>query len=68
SSPSELTICLEEIKAWMGHNFLQLNSSKTEAILVGTPHQIQSSTITSITFSGSHIPLSSAVTNLGVIM
>ncbi|KAG1968281.1 hypothetical protein F2P79_003235 [Pimephales promelas] len=25
---------LEEIKVWMEHNFLQLNSSKTKAILV----------------------------------
>ena len=52
----------------MGYNFLQLNSSKTEAILVGTPHQTKSSPITSITFSGSNIPLSSSVTNLGVKM
>uniref|UniRef100_A0A671TV44 Reverse transcriptase domain-containing protein n=1 Tax=Sparus aurata TaxID=8175 RepID=A0A671TV44_SPAAU len=37
---STITNCLEEIKAWMKHNFLQLNSSKTEVILIGTPHQI----------------------------
>uniref|UniRef100_A0A671UFM6 Reverse transcriptase domain-containing protein n=1 Tax=Sparus aurata TaxID=8175 RepID=A0A671UFM6_SPAAU len=64
---SLITTCLEEIKAWMKHNFLQLNSSKTEVILVGTPHQIQSSSITSITFYGQVIPLSTSVTNLGVI-
>ena len=52
----------------MEHNFLQLNSSKTEAILVGTSHQTKSSSITSISFSGSNIPLSSTVTNLGVKM
>ena len=37
SPSSTLTSCLEEIKAWMNLNFLQLNSSKTEAILIGTP-------------------------------
>ena len=63
---STLTTCLEEIEAWMTLNFLHLNSSKTEAILVGTPHQLRSSTITSITFSGQNIPLSASVTNLGV--
>ena len=63
---STLTTCLEEIEAWMKLNFLQLNSSKTEAILVGTPHQLHSSTITSITFTGQNIPLSTSVTNLGV--
>ena len=57
---------LEEIKVWMEHDFLQLKSSKTEAILVYTPQQTKSSTITSITFSRSNMPLSSAVTNLSV--
>ncbi|XP_062404806.1 uncharacterized protein LOC134095354 [Sardina pilchardus] len=52
----------------MKANFLQLNSSKTEAILVGTPHQIRSSTITSITLPGVNIHLSPSVTNLGVKM
>ncbi|KAK5848784.1 hypothetical protein PBY51_008477 [Eleginops maclovinus] len=65
---STLTTCLEEIEAWMKLNFLQLNSSKTEAILVGTPYQLRSSTITSITFSGQNISLSTSVTNLGVKM
>ena len=63
---STLTTCLEEIEAWMKLNFLQLNCSKTEAILVGTPHQVQSSNITCITFSGQNTPLSTSVTNLGV--
>ncbi|KAK2893970.1 hypothetical protein Q8A73_016454 [Channa argus] len=33
--PSTLTCCLEDIKAWMTENFLQLNSIKTEALLAG---------------------------------
>ena len=63
-----LTACLEEIQAWMKQHFLKLNSSKTKAIIVGTPHQVRSSTITTITFSGQDITLSSTVTNLGVKM
>ena len=59
--------CLEEIEAWMKTNYLQLNWSKTQAIQVGTVNQINSTPITSITFSGQTIPLSSSVTNLGVI-
>ena len=42
SSVAQLDSCLEEIKAWMSENFLQLNSSKTEAIHVGTSHQLRS--------------------------
>ncbi|XP_061566204.1 uncharacterized protein LOC133420526 [Cololabis saira] len=68
SSSATLTICLEEIKAWMKQHFLQLNSGKTEAMLIGTPHHIKSSPITCITFSGQDIPLSSVITNLGVRM
>jgi len=41
TSVSKLTACLEEIKPWMNQNFLQLDSSKTEPLLVGTPHQTQ---------------------------
>ena len=63
---SKLTACLKEIKAWINQNFLQLNSSKTEALLVGTPYQTRSSPITSIAFSGQDISLSSTVTNLCV--
>ena len=65
---STLSACLEEIKAWMSHNFLQLNSSKTEIMQIGTPHQIKNSPITTITFSGQDLNLSPTVTNLGVKM
>ncbi|KAL7882211.1 hypothetical protein AOLI_G00090600 [Acnodon oligacanthus] len=50
----------------MEHIFLQLNSAKTEAIMISAPHQTQSTSITSVTFSGHNIPLSSPVSNLGV--
>src|SRR4029434_85264 len=36
-------------------HFLQLNSSKTEALLVGTPHQVQSSSITHLKISRAHV-------------
>ena len=67
-SPSlpTLAACLEETKAWMDDNFLQLKSSKTEGLLVGTSHQIRSTPFTVFQFAGHNISLSSTVTNLGV--
>ena len=66
NSVTRLSSCLEDIKAWMSQNFLQLNASKTEAIQTGTPHQLRSSPLTSVSFCGHTIPLSPSVTSLGV--
>lgn len=66
SSVTHLDSCLEEIKMWMSENVLQLNSSKTEAILIGTPHQLCSSLISSVSFLVHNLLLSPSVTNLGV--
>ena len=50
----------------MSNNSLQLNGGKSEAILIGTPHQTKKAGITHITISGHPTPLSPLVTNLGV--
>ena len=50
----------------MKQNFLQLNSSKTEAILVGTPNQVWSSVVTGITFLGQDIPLPPSATPISL--
>ena len=63
---SSLTSCIEETKAWMNNNSLQLNSNKTEVLLIGTPHQVHTSPIAQLTFDGQVISLSSSATNLGV--
>ena len=62
------TLCagLEETKAWMTAHFLQLNSSRTEAILVGPPRPTRSPTVTSTTFCGPDIHPSSSGPHLGV--
>ena len=48
------------------HHFIQLNSNTTQALLIGTPHQVQSCPISHLTFDGQVVPLSSSVANLCV--
>ena len=43
---SRLVNCLYDIKDWMSNNFLQLNSDKTEILIIG-PHHLHSVNITS---------------------
>jgi len=50
----------------MTDNFLQLNSTKTEGLLIGTPHQLRSSPLTVYSFAGHDIHLTSSIVNLGV--
>ena len=40
STLNKLFSCLEDIKSWMACNFLQLNDSKTEIILFGSPSSV----------------------------
>ena len=64
---STLTTCLEETKAWMTHNFLQLNSSKTRShtCLHPTPDQVNLHNQHNVIRAGHS--LSTSFTNLGVI-
>lgn len=63
---STLCYCLEEVKPWMQENYIQLNSSKTEAMLTGTLQQVTNSNSIHPVTVGHAIPLSSVITNLGV--
>ena len=64
---NSLNNCLKDIQAWMSNSFLQLNGSKTEAILIGTTHQCATAGTLPLSIIDQPIPLSPAVTNLGVI-
>lgn len=60
--------CLAEIKFWMSKNFLQLNDSKSEVIII-TPSGPSTSTITNLTSSLDTLSnnVRTEARNLGVI-
>ncbi|KAK6322195.1 hypothetical protein J4Q44_G00069870 [Coregonus suidteri] len=62
----QILSCLEDIRAWMKENFLQLNSKKTEAMLIVTPKQVTSAGNICPAINGQASHLSSVISNLGV--
>ncbi len=65
--PVCLTKCLHEIKSWFTANFLKLNCSKTEVLLIGTNSSISRSCSFSLSIDGSSVSPSRQARNLGVI-
>uniref|UniRef100_UPI003AAD7030 uncharacterized protein n=1 Tax=Centroberyx gerrardi TaxID=166262 RepID=UPI003AAD7030 len=69
--PTPLTTCLQDIRSWLSRNFLKLNGSKTEALLIGsktTLSKAQNTEALKIIIDGFPVPLSSQVKSLGVIL
>ena len=68
SSITELTNCLEAVRAWMGNNKLKLNPKKTEFIVIGDD-QIRSYLKSSFPVSllGNSMEPAESVKNLGVV-
>lgn len=65
---STLSDTVTDVQNWMTENKLQLNSNKTEAILIGTTSKLSKATSDSLELSDSSVPLSSSVKNLGVTL
>ena len=58
--------CFLDIQSWMTKNKLQLNGSKTEAMLVGTHHKLSKTNVETCRLGDISIPLVPSVKNLGV--
>lgn len=55
---------LSEIKTWMANNFLYLNSSKMEIMLLGSPHQLRSTSAITLSIDGSVLEPQDKLKNL----
>ena len=66
-SISRIEDCIEEIRLWMRDNFLKLNDSKTEYLIIGSKHHTSKTAIDDIVIGNARIAPSSKARNLGVI-
>jgi hypothetical protein len=64
---ANLSSCSEAVKRWFLLNGLQLNAGKSEVVILGTAHQLQSlSSQQSVSIAGCPLPVSSELKSLGV--
>ena len=64
----EIETCSKDIKDWMNNNYLKLNDTKTEAILLGSRAGRKSASMKEIVVGEARINLSSSVKSLGVLL
>jgi hypothetical protein len=63
-----LVQCMADVSDWMQNNFLKLNHSKTEYLVVGSKHNLQKlENVAEINIGGSSIACSASVRNIGAI-
>ena len=64
-----LESCLSDLQAWFSHNWLTLNPSKSEVLLLGTSQRLKTlSTLSSVNVSGTTVPLTTQIKLLGVTL
>ncbi|XP_034743250.1 laminin subunit gamma-1 [Etheostoma cragini] len=64
---SHINSCLSAIKTWMHHNFLKLNSNKTEFLLIGSKSTLCKANNPTLIIDGTIVSPSPQARNLGVI-
>ena len=64
---AKLECCIQEIRQWMATNFLHLNDSKTELLLIGTKQSLAKLPEISFKIGGDTISPSDSARNIGAI-
>ena len=60
---------ISDVQVWIHNTKLQLNTDKTELILISSQHNLRTKSLpSSVYLNGNEIPLSSSVRNLGVTL
>lgn len=63
-----MQLCLEEIQYWMRVNQLKLNTSKTEVLLLGSPHNLRKIRLSNVVIGGDEIDLTTSARNIGAVL
>ena len=63
----KLELCLSEMKSWLGNNFLKLNPTKTEILLVGSRSNLAVLPRLTVTIDDCNLVSHDSVKNLGVV-
>ena len=66
--PKTTSDCYLDMKNWMTQNKLQLNSEKTEAVLIGTRQKLSSISVNTLQLDNTTVPLSDSVKSLSVLV
>jgi hypothetical protein len=67
---AKMEACISEVREWMSANFLKLNDTKTEFLLIGSRHILKQlgDLCPAITIGESTIPVVHSARNIGVMM
>jgi hypothetical protein len=60
-----LELCISEVSIWMAQNYLKLNESKTDFIVLGSKHNLKNVDTTEITIGDMQVKSSECVKNIG---
>ncbi len=65
---SKMEACIADVRCWLTCNFLQLNDSKTEFLLIGSKTQLAQTPINDITIGTTVVPVAASARNLGAVL
>jgi len=67
---SALAACTADVRLWYLHNGMQLNTDKSEALIIGTANQLSTanSAITSVCVADVELPVANEIKVLGVVL
>ena len=60
--------CLQDIRVWMAHNYLKLNDSKTDFMIIGSAHNLKHINTSHITIGEEQVAPSHCVKNIGATL